>query len=124
MARSGGSGLVFGSGILAEAPLPLRLVVGQRALDPRTEVRILEGQPVPFLSRYTPSGRRGEVVQHGGLQNPYSPVRIRSSPPPLSCRNTPFHLGRYKAPEAGGMLWFTRNRFSGSYVALIDASRS
>src|SRR4029077_20251029 len=25
--------------------------------------------------------RRGEVAQHGGLQNLYSPVRIRSSPP-------------------------------------------
>ena len=27
-------------------PLPLRLVVGQRTLDPLGEVRILEGQPV------------------------------------------------------------------------------
>ena len=31
------------------APLPLRLVVGQRTLDPLAEVRILEGQPTRHL---------------------------------------------------------------------------
>ena len=32
-------------------------------------------------------GNNGDVAkwQGGGLQNPYSPVRIRSSPPTLSC---------------------------------------
>ena len=33
------------------APLPLRLVVGQRTLDPLAEVRILEGQPLPMTGR-------------------------------------------------------------------------
>ena len=42
-------------------------------------------------------GRRGEVVQHGGLQNLYSPVRIRSSPPRFPDR---IHLPGFALPAS------------------------
>src|SRR5204862_2208478 len=81
---------IFLPGRRPQTPLPLRLVVGQRTLDPFTEVRILEGQPAsvgalggPLWQNPAAPRRRGEVAQHGGLQNLYSAVRIRSSPPQL-----------------------------------------
>ncbi len=74
--RVAGSSPVFRSIFLPslrpQPPLPLRLVVGQRTLDPFTEVRILEGQPAssPRLRgspRVARCGRirrlRGDVVK-------------------------------------------------------------
>jgi hypothetical protein len=47
--------------------VPRRLVVGQRTLDPFTEVRILEGQPAPLQPWVVRCGRirrlRGDVVK-------------------------------------------------------------
>jgi hypothetical protein len=54
----------------AKRPMPLRPVVGQRTLNPRTEVRILEGQRPRRLAERPPSpcgdpssGRRTQVVK-------------------------------------------------------------
>ena len=52
----------------AARPVPLRPVVGQRTLDPLTEVRILEGQPPRAAARCRPpsgnlSRRRTQVVK-------------------------------------------------------------
>src|SRR5674536_307586 len=44
-------------------PLALRLAVGQRTLDPRTEVRILEGQPASPVPTPALQGRRTQVVK-------------------------------------------------------------
>ncbi len=59
-------------GCARTSPLPLRPVVGQRTLNPRTEVRILEGQPDRIDAGRRPDrpparcrrrhGRRGEVA--------------------------------------------------------------
>ena len=43
--------------------LPLRLVVGQRTLDPLGEVRILEGQPASPVPPPALPGRRTQVVK-------------------------------------------------------------
>src|SRR3954453_13018925 len=84
------------------APLPLRLVVGQRTLDPLAEVRILDGQPTqtPIPGGLAGHRRRAEVAQRGGLQNPYSSVRIRSSPPQLCARDGPARV-RFRYPAGG-----------------------
>src|SRR5919106_2459051 len=70
------------------------------ASHPPTSARGVPRQTSAASGTLTRRRRRGEVVQHGGLQNLYSPVRIRSSPPPFPDQITAYVLRRARRRPA------------------------